>query len=406
MLSRDLTPEIKQEVLSTYSRDNNVNRTRDKVNDLLNIDLTTYNVRVIVESGSGQKQLKGLIESKWLPVEDVKHWWIKDGETSFFVKNPYFQEYTKEIGGVFDNIIQKYSNLEFDSVCEQVTQATSKKACQVIVSDSHLWLNPNPNTKALFEYEYNGKIYNKNFLAIFDNINKEYQTHGKFEELILADLWDREDWFNGFTTRGGHKLPQNMTDAEVFETLVDSKVALLKKILELDIADKIIIRDVVNSNHSSSFAHIVSLWTKKILELLYWNRIEVDILEKYIEAREYGDHTFLYTHWKDDSQQFKWLPLHLTDRATNFINDYIHHYNVSTEHIHLLKWDLHQIWFNKTKRFDYRNMPSFAPPSNWSQHNFWDSYSWYSIQVIPKDSNAISHTDYFLDYKKKTWKTT
>lgn len=43
---------------------------------------------------------------------------------------------------------------------------------------------------------------------------------------------------------------------------------------------------------------------------------------------------------------------------------------------------------------------SFAPPSSWCQINFGDSYSGYSIQVVPKYSNEISHTDYFLDYKK------
>ena len=47
---------------------------------------------------------------------------------------------------------------------------------------------------------------------------------------------------------------------------------------------------------------------------------------------------------------------------------------------------------------------SFAPPSSWVQHNFGDSYSGYSIQVIPKNTNEISHTDYFLDYKKKITK--
>lgn len=38
----------------------------------------------------------------------------------------------------------------------------------------------------------------------------------------------------------------------------------------------------------------------------------------------------------------------------------------------------------------------------WVQHNFGDCYSGYSIQVIPKYENEISHTDYFFDYKKLT----
>jgi hypothetical protein len=40
---------------------------------------------------------------------------------------------------------------------------------------------------------------------------------------------------------------------------------------------------------------------------------------------------------------------------------------------------------------------SFAPPSAYVQNNFGDSYSGYSIQVVPKYSSEISHTDYFFD---------
>jgi hypothetical protein len=43
---------------------------------------------------------------------------------------------------------------------------------------------------------------------------------------------------------------------------------------------------------------------------------------------------------------------------------------------------------------------SFAPPSAYSQHNFEDGYSGYSIQVVPKYSNEISHTDYYFELKK------
>jgi hypothetical protein len=97
---------------------------------------------------------------------------------------------------------------------------------------------------------------------------------------------------------------------------------------------------------------------------------------------------------------FKGLPLKLDDRTINYINDYIRFYDIKSKYIHVEKGDLHQIGYNKCNTFDYRNFMSFAPPSSWVQHNFGDCYSGYSIQVIPKFENEISHTDYFLDYKK------
>jgi hypothetical protein len=131
------------------------------------------------------------------------------------------------------------------------------------------------------------------------------------------------------------------------------------------------------------------------------NIVDVDIINKFIEHRVYGDHCFIMTHGKDKEQMKSGLPIHLNDRAIRFVMDYIDHYGIDSKYIHVEKGDLHQISYQRVKRFDYRNFPSFAPPSSWIQHNFGDSYSGYSIQVVPKHSNEISHTDYFLDYRKK-----
>ena len=94
------------------------------------------------------------------------------------------------------------------------------------------------------------------------------------------------------------------------------------------------------------------------------------------------------------------LPLNLNDRAINFINDYLDHYDIKTKYIHVEKGDLHQVAYQRTKKFDYRNFMSFAPPSAWVTHNFGDCYSGFSLQIIPKDSNLIQHIDYFFDLVK------
>ena len=124
------------------------------------------------------------------------------------------------------------------------------------------------------------------------------------------------------------------------------------------------------------------------------------MLERFIEHRSWGNHTWLLCHGKDAKFQFKGLPLILNDKTINFINEYIKFYNIDGKYIHFEKGDLHQLGYQKTTNFDYRNYMSFAPPSAWQQHNFGDAYAGYSIQVIPKYSNQISHTDYFLDYRK------
>ena len=92
----------------------------------------------------------------------------------------------------------------------------------------------------------------------------------------------------------------------------------------------------------------------------------------------------------------------LTDKAINFINQYLDHYGINSKYIHIEKWDLHRLGYERNVRFDYRNYMSFAPWSAWVAHNFGDTYSGYSIDIIAKDSNETAHQDFFLDYKKVT----
>ena len=109
----------------------------------------------------------------------------------------------------------------------------------------------------------------------------------------------------------------------------------------------------------------------------------------------------MYTHWKDAKYQFKGLPLNLNDKAITYIKKFLEYHEVIPRNVIVYKWDLHKFNINMEVWLTYINFPSFAPPSNWVQHNFWDSYSWYALQVIEK--NWIAHTPDFipLNYKKR-----
>ena len=341
-------------------------------------------------------------------VSNAHYMWLKTKNESVKIDNPYYQN-KKEID--FVNLIDKTINnvlkgfKKENSIFKDKSLKSNKKALKVTISDDHVGLEPNPNDNSLFKYEYNSEIYKQSYNKVFNSVIKEYKTHGYFDLILLDNLGDEQDGWNGLTTRGGHELPQNMTNTEVFETCVDTKVNFVKSLVEKNIAKKIILRKVVNDNHSGDFGHIINITVKKIINLLYSNDVvEVETLTKFLEHRTYGKHCFILTHGKDKKNMFKGLPLQLNDKTINFINDYIKFYDIKSEFIHVEKGDLHQIGYNKCTTFDYRNFMSFAPPSAWVQHNFGDSYSGYSIQVIPKNTNEISHTDYFLDYKKKITK--
>lgn len=350
------------------------------------------------------RALKNASSNLQVDYTNVKHLWLKTKNESVFVKNPDYKEpelleTTKHLEKAIDKVLNKFNKKDY--IFYPNKHESNLKAIKITISDDHVGLEPNPNDNGLFKYEYNAEIYANSYEKVFNSVIKEFRTHGKFDLLLLDNLGDEQDGWNGFTTRGGHALPQNMTNAEVFETCIDVKVKMIKSLVENNIANKIILRKVTNDNHSGDFGHTINLAVKKIINLIYSNDIvEVETLTQFLEHRIYGDHCFILTHGKDTKQMFRGLPLKLDEKTINFINDYLRFYDINSKYVHVEKGDLHQIGYNKCNTFDYRNFMSFAPPSSWVQHNFGDCYSGYSIQVIPKFENEISHTDYFLDYKK------
>jgi len=347
-----------------------------------------------------------------IPITSARNMWIKTQNKeglnfSVLAKNPNFvdekaaeeKNIIEDIEKAIENVLSKFNKEDYIFCPNQ--QESNLKALKITISDDHVGLEPNPNGNGLFKYEYNAEIYSNSYEKVFKSVVKEFNTHGKFDLLLLDNLGDEQDGWNALTTRGGHELSQNMTNAEVFETCIDVKVKMIKSLVENNIANKIILRKVTNDNHSGDFGHTINLAVKKIINLIYSNDIvEVETLTGFLEHRIYGEHCFILTHGKDAKQMFKGLPLKLDDKTINYVNDYIRFYDINSKYIHVEKGDLHQIGYNKCNTFDYRNFMSFAPPSSWVQHNFGDCYSGYSIQVIPKYENEISHTDYFLNYKK------
>jgi hypothetical protein len=335
-------------------------------------------------------------ETVGIPLNSVSNYWYKGKHYSIHAKANELS-YLQAIEDIIKDLPKRK--------LKAIKQAKKKNliACKATLSDMHIGLDPNPGGRALFGYEYSAEIFRGNLDKVYSSIIKEYNRYGKFDLLVLDDLGDGLDGWNGMTTRGGHSLPQNMDNVTCFKTYVFGKLDLIERLYEANIANKIYVRNVSNCNHSGDFGYTANVAIQMIIERTYEKEaVEFYILEKFMEHFEYGSHTFILTHGKDREYMKQGLPYKLDNKAIKFISDYIEHYNITSKYIHIEKGDLHQIGYDRTKRFDYRNFMSFAPPSAWSQNNFGDSYSGYSIQVIPKHENEISHTDYFFEFIKAT----
>jgi hypothetical protein len=308
---------------------------------------------------------------------------------------PIHTEKQKSILEAIEDIVQSYSGGSLKKIKQ--TPIKSTKALKATLTDMHVGLDPNPNGRALYSYVYGEKQFNENLDKVFNSIMEERRLHGKFDILFVDDLGDGLDGWNGFTTRQGHKLDQNMDNREQFRVYVTGKLRLAESLINAEIANKIIFRSVTDDNHSGDFAFVANAAIQMMLERVYDKRyVEYVILKRFMEHFTYGDHTFILTHGKDAKNCFKGLPLELTEKAIKVIEDYIKRYKINTKYIHVEKGDLHQVAYEKNNQFDYRNFMSFAPPSSYVQNNHGDGYSGYSIQVIKKHG-SLSHEDYYFD---------
>lgn len=343
---------------------------------------------------SNNRHLKEVSEEVGFEKDQVHYYWIKTSKGSYCIKPNQFVLKEELIKDVINEVVTSPpKKIKVKEYSEEALKAT--------FTDAHVGMNPSSRKNSLFQYEYNEEIFNKNIDIFLTEIIKE--ADGKtFEVFYLDDLGDGLDGYNKQTVRGGHNLQQNMNNVEQFEAYIKGKSRLIKTIIESKIAKKVIIRSVVNDNHSGSFSHIANLTIKLLMQQLYsHDTVTFEIFDRFMQHYFYGDHCFILTHGKDDEFMFRGLPLKLDARATKFVNDYIDHYEIKSKYIHLEKGDLHQCGLDRTKKFDYRNFMSFAPPSEHVRHNYGDCYSGFAIQRIPKHSSGIGHKEVLFNMKKE-----
>jgi len=336
-------------------------------------------------------------ETTGIPKERVTHYWWKTKDASIFVKCEQTQE---------SDILKSIEDIVTERLTTRITvpitpNETCQKALKVTISDAHVGLDPNPNGYGIYNYKYNADIFFQNLESVYNSVIAKHNQFGKFDTLFIDDLGDGLDGWNGLTTRGGHDLPQNMSNVDAFKTFVTGKLNLIERLIAANVSDNIECRNVSNDNHSGDFARIANETIKMVLDRIYGNgQIGFKILNKFVEHFFYGDHCFILTHGKDEKQRLKNLSLDLTPAIVEFFRSYIDYHGINSKFIHVDKGDLHQLGYKRCNKFDYRNYMSFAPPSFHSSHNYNGSYSGYSIQVIDKHSATVSHEDYFFDLTK------
>ena len=234
-------------------------------------------------------------------------------------------------------------------------------------TDVHIGMETNPDGKAMYSEPWD-RIH---ALASCDRMIKETVLNQKSNTLVIDELGDFLDGYNQQTTRGGHALPQNMSNEEVFDVALEFKMRLIDNLSNH--YESIVFNNICNDNHAGSFGYFVNKAFKDICSVKYPS-VEVNNYKKFINHYYMNNTCFVITHGKDDtSLKFGFKP-HLDPKGIEKIDQYLKQNNVYklASKIVFKKGDSHQALFDMctTDDFFYFNYPALSPSSMWVQNNF------------------------------------
>jgi hypothetical protein len=234
-------------------------------------------------------------------------------------------------------------------------------------TDVHIGMETDADKNSMYAVEWNKeKILETAKTIVLKTIEQQ-----KSNNLYVDELGDFLDGFNAQTTRGGHALPQNMTNEEAFDCALEFKMILVDGLVNY--YDLIVFNNICNDNHAGSFGYFVNKAFKDIVNIKY-PEVEVNNHRKYLNHYFVRDICFIVTHGKDDKTlKFGFKPF-LDSKGLEKIDQYCKHNDIykKSSLIIFKKGDSHQCLFDMctSDDFYYYNYPALSPSSQWVQNNF------------------------------------
>lgn len=328
-----------------------------------------------------------------IPLASAKHLWIKTKAekgkpgVSAFVKNPDYVDTQEEIEKEIDFLSIFKDEIKPVVVSKKNNISESALFDRLVLTDIHIGMDVNKDGYALYHGEWNEeKLFER-----LDIVIKHTLKHQKSKKIIIHDLGDYLDGFDGLTTRGGHKLPQNMDNQQMFDVGLKFKIKLVDSLIPY--FDTIQFVNICNDNHAGSFGYIVNSAFKQYIELKYKSGIEVINQRKFIDHYIFENRCFILTHGKDDkSLKFGFKPI-LDSSQIEKIKNYIDEHKIHSHKIEFSKGDSHQLIldFTSSTSFEYQNFGAFSPPSDWVKTNFKNSISCFTHFNYYENQKSINN---------------
>jgi hypothetical protein len=300
---------------------------------------------------------------------------------------PYYNILFKDNEIIEDvDLLVSISNLLIDvPKVKLIKRPDSKLTDRLIYTDVHVGMDASRKDLAQYAMDWNkDELFKRVNIMISEVVaNKTSNT------IIVDELGDYMDGYNAQTTRGGHALPQNMTNEECFDSGLTAKMILVKELSKH--WEYVVFNNICEDNHAGSFGYIVNSAFKSLCEVSF-NNVEVNNFQKFINHYFIGSHCHVITHGKDSRNlKFGFKP-HLDAKQIEKIDQYLKNEKIynKAEFIEFTKGDSHQYLMDcaSTDDFDYFNVMAFSPSSEWVQTNFKKGRSGFVMQSIDNNKRG------------------
>jgi hypothetical protein len=317
-----------------------------------------------------------------LPRHDIKSYKLVS-----HTGTPYYNILFKDNEIIEDvDLLVSISNLLIDvPKVKLIKRPDSKLTDRLIYTDVHVGMDASRKDLAQYAMDWNKD-------ELFKRVNimvSEVVANKTSNTIIVDELGDYMDGYNAQTTRGGHALPQNMTNEECFDSGLTAKMILVKELSKH--WEYVVFNNICEDNHAGSFGYIVNSAFKSLCEVSF-NNVEVNNFQKFINHYFIGSHCHVITHGKDSRNlKFGFKP-HLDTKQIEKIDQYLKNEKIynKAEFIEFTKGDSHQYLMDcaSTDDFDYFNVMAFSPSSEWVQTNFKKGRSGFVMQSIDNNKRG------------------
>lgn len=263
----------------------------------------------------------------------------------------------------------------------KISYEEDNKTLLLVLSDMHV--GAAVSNYSIYSNPYNQEELHRRFNLILSRI-----SHEIIDNIVVVNLGDSLDGYNGETTRGGHSLPQNLNNKDQVKVFLDEMLYLFEGLYE--ITPNIKYYCVGEANHCGDFGWLANEKLASILDIYFKGDVVSTIFDNFINHFQLGDTTCICVHGKDNKDMSKNYPLTLDLKTESIINEYIDYNNINTPKIIVLKGDLHQSAMTHGKRFTYWSIGSIFGSSEWIHKNFGNTKAVCDYGIYNNKFNDIT----------------